>query len=56
MFPEWLGLFAATLEDIAPTPEARDWFMTTAERIAKSMFLALFYSPANDAPAGPPPA
>ncbi|WFR95418.1 group III truncated hemoglobin [Rhizobium tumorigenes] len=56
MFPEWLGLFAATLADIAPTPEARDWFMTTAERIAKSMFLALFYSPANDAPAGPPPA
>ena len=54
LFPEWLALFASTLTDIAPTHEARDWFMTTAERIAKSMFLALFYNPADDAPAKGP--
>ncbi|MET0749414.1 MAG: truncated hemoglobin [Rhizobium sp.] len=54
LFPEWLALFAATLADIAPSQEAANWFMTTAERIAKSMFLALFYNPADDAPATTP--
>jgi hemoglobin len=48
LFPEWLALFAATLNDIAPSQDAANWFMSTAERIAKSMFLALFYNPADD--------
>ncbi|MBB3655890.1 hemoglobin [Rhizobium sp. BK650] len=51
LFPKWLALFSATLSDLAPTPEARDWFMATAERIAKSLTLSLFYNPALDDPA-----
>lgn len=51
LFPEWLALFSATLADIAPSNEARDWFMATAERIAKSLTLSLFYNPALDDPA-----
>lgn len=50
LFPKWLSLFAATLDDIAPTPEAKAWFMATAERIAKSLTLSLFYNPALDDP------
>jgi hemoglobin len=50
LFPKWLALFSATLDDIAPTPEAKAWFMATAERIAKSLTLSLFYNPAMDAP------
>lgn len=51
LFPKWLSLFSATLDDVAPSPEAKDWFMATAERIAKSLTLSLFYNPALDAPA-----
>ena len=51
LFPKWLELFAATLDDIAPNPEAKAWFMATAERIAKSLTLSLFYNPAIDDPA-----
>lgn len=51
LFQTWLGLFSATLDDIAPTPEAKAWFMATAERIAKSLVLSLFYNPADDDPA-----
>ncbi|MEN3149050.1 truncated hemoglobin [Neorhizobium sp. IRAMC:178] len=51
LFPKWLDLFAATLEDIAPTQEAKAWFMATAERIARSLTLSLFYNPALDDPA-----
>lgn len=51
LFGEWLGLFQATLRDIAPSEEAEQWFMATAERIAKSLVLALFYNPAVDDPA-----
>ena len=51
LFPEWLALFSATLADIAPSNEARDWFMATAERIARSLTLSLFYNPALDDPA-----
>ncbi|CDN56949.1 SEC-independent protein translocase TatC (plasmid) [Neorhizobium galegae bv. officinalis bv. officinalis str. HAMBI 1141] len=51
LFPKWLELFAATLDDMAPSPEAKAWFMTTAERIAKSLTLSLFYNPALDDPA-----
>jgi hemoglobin len=54
LFPEWLTLFSSTLADIAPTDEAREWFMTTAERIAKSLTLSLFYNPALDDPARKP--
>ncbi|ACP21508.1 hypothetical protein, globin family related (plasmid) [Sinorhizobium fredii NGR234] len=51
LFPKWLELFAATLEDIAPNNEAKVWFMATAERIARSLTLSLFYNPALDDPA-----
>ncbi|MGY5807233.1 group III truncated hemoglobin [Rhizobium sp. LEGMi198b] len=51
LFPEWLALFSETLADIAPSDEARAWFMATAERIAKSLTLSLFYNPALDDPA-----
>ncbi|MCJ9753703.1 truncated hemoglobin [Neorhizobium sp. BETTINA12A] len=51
LFPKWLELFAATLDDMTPSPEAKAWFMTTAERIAKSLTLSLFYNPALDDPA-----
>lgn len=51
LFPKWLELFAATLDDIAPTQEAKAWFMATAERIARSLTLSLFYNPALDDPA-----
>lgn len=52
LFADWLALFSETLGDIYPGAEARAWFMQTAERIAKSLFLALFYNPAMDDPAG----
>lgn len=51
LFPQWLALFSETLDDVAPTPEAKAWFMATAERIAKSLTLSLFYNPALDDPA-----
>lgn len=51
LFQTWLGLFSATLDDIAPTPEAKAWFMASAERIARSLVLSLFYNPADDDPA-----
>ncbi|MDK1373428.1 MULTISPECIES: truncated hemoglobin [unclassified Sinorhizobium] len=51
LFPKWLALFAATLDDIAPNNDAKAWFMTTAERIARSLTLSLFYNPALDDPA-----
>ncbi|HBF30794.1 group III truncated hemoglobin [Rhizobium sp.] len=40
-FPLWLALFSQTLDEVAPTPEAHAWFMTSAERIARSLILAL---------------
>ncbi|KQY16416.1 globin [Rhizobium sp. Root73] len=51
LFPQWLELFSATLDDVVPTAEARAWFMTTADRIARSLTLSLFYNPALDDPA-----
>ena len=51
LFPQWLELFSKTLADIAPGQPAHDWFMATAERIAKSLTLSLFYNPALDDPA-----
>ena len=50
LFPQWLALFSETLSDIAPTHEATAWFMATAERIARSLTLSLFYNPALDDP------
>lgn len=41
-FPIWLGLFEATLDDIAPSPEAVPYFMERARRIARSLELAMF--------------
>ncbi|MGV8937818.1 MAG: group III truncated hemoglobin [Allorhizobium sp.] len=51
LFTDWLTLFSATLDDIAPTPEAKAWFMTSAERIARSLIVSLSYNPALDDPA-----
>lgn len=50
LFPKWLELFSTTLTDIAPSEEAKVWFMTTAERIAKSLSLSLFYNPVSEDP------
>ena len=51
LFPDWPALFSETLADIAPSDEAKAWFMATTERIAKSLTLSLFYNPALDDPA-----
>lgn len=50
LFPQWLSLFAGTLDDIAPTRQAHEWFLHTADRIARSLTLSLFYNPALDDP------
>jgi hemoglobin len=55
LFQDWLALFRLTLEDTVPNEAARNWFLTTAERIAKSLILSLFYNPAMDDPAGRQP-
>lgn len=49
-FAIWLALFRQTLMDTAPTPGAIPYFMERAERIARSLQLAMFYSPLDDAP------
>lgn len=41
-FDLWMGLFRQTLEETAPTPAAVDYFMERAERIARSLKMALF--------------
>ncbi|MFV0514198.1 MAG: group III truncated hemoglobin [Jhaorihella sp.] len=41
-FEIWLGLFRETLEDTAPTPEAVNYLMVRAERIAQSLRMAMF--------------
>ncbi len=51
LFPQWLTLFSQTLDEIAPTGQAHAWFMQTADRIARSLTLSLFYNPAFDDPA-----
>lgn len=51
LFQQWLALFRMTLEELTDNAEARAWFMATAERIARSLVLALFYNPALDDPA-----
>lgn len=44
-FEIWLSLFKQTLEDTAPTTACTDYFMVRAERIAKSLQLAMFGIP-----------
>ncbi|MCZ4353850.1 group III truncated hemoglobin [Roseovarius aestuarii] len=41
-FDHWLGLFEKTLHDTAPTPEAVEYLMVRAERIAQSLRMAMF--------------
>lgn len=52
-FEIWLGLFKQTLEDTAPTPEAVPYLMERAERIAKSLQLAMFGIPSLGPPRWP---
>ena len=47
-FAIWLDLFRQTLIDTAPTPQAVDYFMDRAHRIARSLQMAMF-----DKPRGP---
>lgn len=49
-FETWLGLFRETLEETAATKEAVDYFMLRANRIAKSLQLALFGVPGLGTP------
>ncbi|MDX2482656.1 MAG: group III truncated hemoglobin [Pseudodonghicola sp.] len=51
-FDRWLDLFRATLEETAPTPEAANYLVTRAERIAYGLKAALFETTAADM-AGP---
>lgn len=51
LFMDWLALFERTLDDLGASAEAKAWFMATAQRIARSLVLALFYNPAFDDPA-----
>ena len=44
-FQIWLGLFRQTLEDTAPCADAIPYFMERAERIARSLQLAMFGLP-----------
>ena len=44
-FTVWLSLFERTLEELAPSPEAVSYFMERADRIAKSLQLAMFGLP-----------
>lgn len=44
-FGVWLGLFKQTLIDTAEHPEAIEYFMVRAERIAESLKLAMFGMP-----------
>ncbi|MDX1785792.1 MAG: group III truncated hemoglobin [Roseovarius sp.] len=41
-FDRWLALFAATLQDTAPTPEAIQYLSLRARRIARSLRMAMF--------------
>lgn len=44
-FRLWLELFRSTLDDIAPTPGVRLYFVERAERIAQSLQLGMFGAP-----------
>ena len=49
-FEHWLALFRKTLEETAPTPQAVEYFMQRAERIAESLKLAIFGMPGLGVP------
>ena len=51
-FSIWLRLFRETVEEIAPTGEAKAFFIERSERIAESLKLGLFYRPDQAAPKG----
>ena len=36
-FPLWLGLFEETLNELSPTPEAKEHMLSRAKRIARSL-------------------
>lgn len=44
-FNIWLSLFRQTIEETVPSPEAAQYFMERAERIAESLQLAMFGVP-----------
>ncbi|MEM7424402.1 MAG: group III truncated hemoglobin, partial [Pseudomonadota bacterium] len=44
-FAMWLDLFEATLVDTAPTPQAVPYMMERANRIARSLQMAMFGMP-----------
>lgn len=44
-FGAWLSLFERTLEELAPSSEVTGYFMERANRIAKSLQLAMFSLP-----------
>ena len=44
-FGLWLDLFRQTLVETAPTPQAVEYFMERAERIARSLQMAMFDRP-----------
>lgn len=46
LFADWLALFGKTLDDIAPSLEAREFLMAAAERIARSLIVSIFHNPA----------
>ena len=49
-FVIWLSLFRETLDEIAPSKAVTGYFMERAERIAKSLELAMFGVPGLGAP------
>ncbi|MGQ7793399.1 group III truncated hemoglobin [Faunimonas sp. B44] len=51
-FALWLGLFKRTVDELCP-PAVADSFMEKAVRIAQSLQLAMFFDPADIAPARP---
>ena len=49
-FDLWLSLFERTLQETAPMPEVVPYFMERAQRIAKSLQLAMFGIPSLPPP------
>jgi len=47
-FDRWLAIFDQNLEEIAPTPEAKNFFTARAQNIARSLMSGMFYDPAED--------
>ncbi len=47
-FVRWLELFAQNLEEIAPSPEAKNFFNARAQNIARGLMTGMFYDPAQD--------